>query len=151
MRDIYGRSRSRNGRDAMRGVLRFQQDILRNLHPHWALWGGHRYAVGIFQHARNCGSVLHRGLELGHIAHGFRLLVELMQHALAPRAETCGGNLRRHHNDRRASGISFLQTSKRGQRAGASREKQRGWITRCARITIGSKSSIIFHAAGVKV
>ena len=95
--------------------------------------------------------MLHGGLEFCHIAHRLSLFIELVQHALAPRAETCGGNLRRHHNDRRASGISFLQTSKRGQRAGASREKQRGWIAGCTRITIGRKSSIIFHAAGVKV
>jgi hypothetical protein len=108
---------------------RIEQDVLRNFDPHRPLGRGDRLGPGVLDGRRNAGRMLDQPLALGDVGGRRFLVIELVQHALAPGAEAIQRDLAGHHHHRHAGGVGFLQPGQGRQGTGAGGEEQNAHLS----------------------
>ena len=86
-----------------------EQHVLRDLDPHRPLRHGDGLGPRVLDRGRDARGVVDRELGLGDVAGRGLLVVQLVQHALAPGAEPGQRDLRGDHEHRHTRGVRLLQ------------------------------------------
>ncbi len=124
---------------------RIQQHVLRNFQPDGTLGRGDRFRPCVLDGRGNAGGVLDQALALGDVRGRGLLVIELVQHALAARAEALERNLAGDHHHRNTGGVGFLQPGQRRQGAGSGGEEQDADFARGAGVAVRGEGRVVFH------
>ena len=123
-----------------------EQHVLRDLDPHRPLRHGDGLGPRVLDGGRDARGVVHRELGLGDVAGRGLLVVQLVQHALAPGTEPGQRDLRGDHEHRHTRGVRLLQAGQRGERARAGGQEQDADLAGGPGVPVRGEGGVVLHA-----